>query len=186
MHKTASILSFFSRRTTEGGASMPPLMEDSASDCPLNTEPSSDCALNKETETSSHATLEQSSSDCALTPSIQEDTTLCSEGPTVQLTAKQRKAHQRFGIEIKAATGLDLLSAPSNNGRLTSQCATCLKANNETFKRNVKEKWVNHAKTCPGLILLREKSLLAPAQLSAEAQALRMHVTASICKHGKT
>jgi hypothetical protein len=99
--------------------------------------------------------MEQSPSDCALTPSIQEDTTLCSERPTVQLTAKQRKAHQRFGIDIKATTGLDLLPAPSNNGRLTSQCATCLKANNKTFKRNAKEKWVDHAKICPGLILLR-------------------------------
>jgi hypothetical protein len=108
---------------------------------------------------------------------------LCSEGLTVQLTAKQRKAHQQFGIEIKAATGLDRLPAPSINGRLTSQCATCLKANNRTFKRNVKEKWVNHAKICPSLILLREKSLLAPAQLSAEAQAFRMHFTASMEKH---
>jgi hypothetical protein len=114
---------------------------------------------------------------------MQEDTTLCSESPTVQLTAKQRKAHQRFGIDIKAATGLDLLPAPSNNGRLTSQCATCLKANNKTFKRNVKEKWVNHAKICSGLILLQKKSLLAPAQLSAEAQAFRMHVTGSMEKH---
>ena len=64
-----------------------------------------------------------------------------------------------------------------------SQCGTCLKANKKTFRRNVKEKWVNHAKVCPGLLLLREKSFLAPDKLSAEAQAFIMHVTAGGEKH---
>ena len=203
MQKMESILSFFSRRAKEDGTSMPPLTEmpTLVEIPPMTEQSSSDCAV-MEQSSSYLALMEQSSSDCALIEqsssdlvlmdqsssdlvlSHEEDTTLCSEGITVQLfTTKQRNAHQRFGIDIRGATGLDLIPAPSNNGRLMSQCGTCLKANKKTFRRNVKEKWVNHAKVCPGLLLLREKSLLAPAKLSAEAQAFIMHVTAGGEKH---
>jgi hypothetical protein len=48
---------------------------------------------------------------------------------------------------------------------------------------NVRERWEKHAKSCPGIMLLRKKLLLAPAQLSAEAQAFVMHVTAGGERH---
>jgi hypothetical protein len=149
MQKMASILSFFPRRAKEDGTSMPPLMEmpTLVEIPPMTEQSSSDCAV-MEQSSSYLALMEQSSSDCALIEqsssdlvlmdqsssdlvlSHEEDTTLCSEGITVQLfTTKQRNAHQRFGIDIRGATGLDLIPAPSNNGRLMSQCGTCLKAN---------------------------------------------------------
>ena len=158
MHKAASILRFFSRVTEDGDRSIPAEADKSVEMAPF-----------RESVSASYSEGDSSTS--------------CLGDTTLQLTPKQRNAHNKFAKEIKGATGLDLLPAPFNNGRMASQCSTCLTANKDTFIRNVTEKWVKHAKVCPGLLLLQKKSLLAPAQLSAEAQAFVMHLTSGGERH---
>ncbi len=160
MNKGKSIRSFFSRVAENGKSSI--------------TEP-----FEKSIEMAALTATEQESS-------ATEDSTHQSEGTALLLTTKQRNAHDKFARKIKETTGLLLVPAPCNNGRLTSQCSECLKnANATTVIRNVRDRWEKHAKVCPGLTLSRKHSLFAQAQqpLSAEAQAFVMHITAGGERH---
>ena len=69
-------------------------------------------------------------------------------------------------------TGLILEPAPDMNNRSASHCMSC------SMKqiRNVTDKWIRHAKVCPGLTVA-QISKLAP-ELSAEAKKFVMHVIA--------
>ncbi len=162
MPKGKSICSLFSRVLTaeDGKSCIPETFDKSIEMAPLINHQSS------------------AVKECVNTSSIEGDAMSCGEGATLLLTKKQRNAHQKFALDIKGTTGLDLSPAPSNNGRMVSQCCTCLNANTTTFIRNVRERWGKHAKICPGIMLLRKNSLLAPAQLSVETQAFAMHVMA--------
>ena len=102
-----------------------------------------------------------------------------------QVSKRKRSAHEKFIKDMKVTTGLDLLPAPSINGRSVSQCGTCLAIKQTTLIRNQSKRWVAHGKKCPGLMTLRQNALLAPQKLTAEAQALVMYLTAGGEAHRK-
>ena len=115
MDKDKSILSFFSRVAENNGKSS-------------ITEP-----FEKSIEMAALTATEQESS-------ATEDSTHQSEGTALLLTTRQRNADDKFAREIKETTGLLLVPAPCNNGRLTSQCSECLKnANARTVIRNISQ-----------------------------------------------
>ena len=93
------------------------------------------------------------------------------------VTSNKRKYNRtltvqdNFAMQIKAATGLDLLKADDRNGRAVSQCGNCRAAGHLTYLRNVTKNWVTHSNKCPGL----HKKLLSAQP--AEAEAFVMHVT---------
>jgi hypothetical protein len=82
---------------------------------------------------------------------------------------RKLKGHMKFAAAVRPRTGLEIKPASDMGGRSASQCVTCLKAAKETLIRNVLERWVSHAKSCPGLQMERAK-VLAP---EAEAFVVR-------------
>jgi hypothetical protein len=82
---------------------------------------------------------------------------------------RKLKGHVKFAAAVRPRTGLEIKPASDMGGRSASQCVTCLKASKETLIRNVLERWVSHAKSCPGLQMERAK-VLAP---EAEAFVVR-------------
>ena len=115
-------------------------------------------------------------------PFVEEDniSTECT-----QVSKRKRSAHDKFIKDMKVTTGLDLLPAPSMNGRSVSQCATCLAINVITLIRNQSKRWVAHGKKCPGLMTLRQNAILGTQKLTAEAQAFVMYLTAGGETHRK-
>ena len=65
--------------------------------------------------------------------------------------------HQKFATKMNGMTGLILEPAPDMNNRSASHCMSC------SMKqiRNVTDKWIRHAKVCPGLTVA-QISKLAP------------------------
>jgi hypothetical protein len=47
--------------------------------------------------------------------------------------SRQATAHEKFAIQIKAATGLDLLKADDRGGRAVSQCGNCRAVGHLTY-----------------------------------------------------
>ena len=82
---------------------------------------------------------------------------------------RKLKGHQKFAAAVRPRTGLEIKPAPDMGGRAASQCVTCLQASTKTLIRNVLQRWVSHAKSCPGLRIERSK-VLAP---EAEAFVVR-------------
>jgi hypothetical protein len=100
MSKGKSIRSLFSRVLTakDGKSSIPETFDKSIEMAPLMNHKSS------------------AVEECVnCTSSIEGGATSCSEGTTLLPTKKQRNAHQKFALDIKGTTGLDLSPAPSNN-----------------------------------------------------------------------
>jgi hypothetical protein len=59
-----------------------------------------------------------------------------------QVSKRKRSALEKFIKDMKVTTGLDLLPAPSINGRSVSQCGTCLAIKQTTLIRNQSKSWV--------------------------------------------
>ena len=91
--------------------------------------------------------------------------------------SRQAAAHEKFAIQIKAATGLDLLKADDRGGRAVSQCGNCRAVGHLTYWRNVTKNWMTHSNKCPGL----HKKLLSAQP--AEVEAFVTHVRLGGDKH---
>jgi hypothetical protein len=114
----------------------------------------------------------------SLPPSTEESPLLEKEEVLADEKIRKRKwkAHVKFAMAVKAATGLDLKPAPAMCGRPASLCASCLTGSTEhTVMRNVLARWISHAKSCPGL---GKTVTLAP-----EAQAFVLQCMAGGDKH---
>ena len=77
---------------------------------------------------------------------------------------RKLKGHDKFAAAVRPRTGLEIKPAPGMGGRSASQCVTCLKAFKKTLIRNVLQRWVSHAKSCPGLQMERAKDLAPEAE----------------------
>ena len=94
-----------------------------------------------------------------------------------KIRKRKLKAHAKFATAVKTATGLDLKPAPAMSGRSASLCASCFTGSTTTsyVMRNVLTRWINHAKSCPGLV---KTVTLAP-----EAQRFVLQCMAGGDKH---
>jgi hypothetical protein len=94
-----------------------------------------------------------------------------------KIRKRKLKAHAKFATAVKTATGLDLKPAPAMSGRSASLCASCFTGSTTTscVIRNVLARWINHAKSCPGLV---KTVTLAP-----EAQRFVLQCMAGGDKH---